>query len=218
MKKIIRFLKSILFPIECLGCGVADQWLCPACFSTIKLNPAERSGFPLSSSKAAVTVLVAADYNQPLLKKLLVTYKYRFVADVAECLGALLIDFLKNIDNNFTLDLVVPVPLASRRRRWRSFNQSALLAQRVSGGAGWPLNLTALIRKSYRHPQVGLPADRRRRNVIGAFAVADGSVVLGKKILLVDDVVTTGSTLAECANVLIAAGAREVWGLVIARG
>lgn len=218
MKKFIEFFAALLFPIQCVGCGVADQWLCARCAQTIRLNGFEPVRFRLHGSQRTIGVLVAADYSQPLLQRLLSTYKYRFVIDLGDQLGDLLVDFLKAAAGLPAVDLVVPVPLASRRLRWRSFNQSAILAHRVGTALNWPVDTAVLVRHRYRRPQVGLNAQRRWQNVQQAFQVVDSAAVNGKRVLLVDDVVTTGATLTECATVLLAAGAREVWGLVVARG
>ena len=218
MKKFIEFLSSLLFPIQCVGCRAADQWLCARCAQPVRLNSFEPVRFRPSGSQLTIKVLVAADYSQPLLQRLLSTYKYRFVVDLGDRLGDLLVDFLKTAKGLPAIDLVAPVPLASRRLRWRSFNQSEILARRVGQAFSWPVDPGLLVRHHYRHPQVGLDAQRRRQNVRHAFRVADPASVRGKRVLLVDDVVTTGSTLTECAAGLWAAGAREVWGLVIAHG
>ena len=218
MKKIIEFLSALLFPVRCIGCDADGEWLCATCRQRLQCKRFKCSYLRAARSQAAVPLLVAASYHQPLLQQLLQVFKYRFVADVADILGGLLVSYLKTADRGLNFDLIIPVPLASRRLRWRSFNQSALLAQRVSQSFGWPINGATLVRQRYSRPQVGLDARHRVRNVRQAFGVNNAAAVRGKRVLLLDDVVTTGSTLAECATALRAAGVREVWALVIARG
>jgi ComF family protein len=114
-------------------------------------------------------------------------------------------------------DCVVPVPLHPRRERARGFNQARELARRL----GLPV-VDALLRAKYTVPQVDLPADRRHANVQGAFRLdrplfGRAARVKGLRVVVVDDVSTTGSTLDECAAVLKSAGAAEVWGLTAAR-
>lgn len=121
-----------------------------------------------------------------------------------------------------SVDLVVPVPLHPWRRLTRGFNQ----AGRVARALGPPVS-QPLARLRWRHAQAGLPAEARRRNVRGAISLrpcltdrgqaALRASVEGARVLLVDDVVTTGGTLSACAQVLREAGAREVRGAVIAR-
>ncbi len=115
------------------------------------------------------------------------------------------------------VDMVVPVPLYRRRLWWRGFNQAALLAGAVARRLGRPLELRNLVRLRPTTPQTSQSHDDRRRNVRGAFSVKHPGRIRGKRLLLVDDVMTTGATLDECARTLIAAGARRVEALALAR-
>ena len=111
-------------------------------------------------------------------------------------------------------DLVVPVPLHPRRLKARGFNQAWLLAQAFPEA---PLAREALVRRRHTVPQVGLNPRQRLDNVKDAFAVPDPALVQGKKVLLVDDLFTTGATARECARVLRRAGAPRVEVLTVAR-
>ncbi len=111
-------------------------------------------------------------------------------------------------------DLLAPVPLHPKRIKDRGFNQSLLLARAFPGT---PVARAALIRTRSTPPQVGLNPKERQDNVKGAFAVTDPARVQGKGVLLIDDVYTTGSTVKECARVLLKAGARRVEVLTVAR-
>ena len=113
-------------------------------------------------------------------------------------------------------DVVVPVPLHPGRLRSRGFNQSLLLARRVSGLIGVRLDYLSLKRTRPTRPQVNLNSRERRENVKGAFEVKKPDAFKGKKVLLVDDVLTTGSTVRECARVAKGSGA-EVFVLTLAR-
>ncbi|MGO8761930.1 MAG: ComF family protein [Desulfobaccales bacterium] len=111
-------------------------------------------------------------------------------------------------------DLLVPVPLHPKRIKHRGFNQVLLLAQAFPEAA---LAREAVVRTRHTAPQVGLNPKERRDNVKGAFAVPDPGLVKGKSVLLIDDLLTTGSTVKECARVLRRAGARQVEVLTVAR-
>ena len=111
-------------------------------------------------------------------------------------------------------DLLAPVPLHPKRIKNRGFNQSLLLAQTFPGT---PVAREALIRTRHTAPQVGLNPKERQDNVKGAFSVTDPARVKGKCLLLIDDLYTTGSTVKECARVLLKAGARRVEVLTVAR-
>jgi len=107
-------------------------------------------------------------------------------------------------------DVVIPVPLHRARLRWRGFNQAALLGTTVARMLNCPIDVAALIRTSATTPQTWRDHDQRRRNVRRAFAVARPDRVVNRRVLVVDDVMTTAATADECARTLLAAGARRV--------
>jgi ComF family protein len=111
-------------------------------------------------------------------------------------------------------DFLAPVPLHPKRIKHRGFNQSLLLAQGFPGAA---VAREALVRTRHTPPQVGLNPKERQDNVKGAFAVTDPARLKGQSVLLIDDLYTTGSTVKECARVLLKAGARRVEVLTVAR-
>ena len=111
-------------------------------------------------------------------------------------------------------DLIVPIPLHPRRRRRRGYNQSELLAAPLARALGLPMNPRALQRVRHTAPQVGLGPEERHANVRGAFAAADAG---GRRVLLIDDVLTTGATMRAAAEALLAAGAASVSAYCLAR-
>lgn len=111
-------------------------------------------------------------------------------------------------------DLLVPIPLHSRRLRWRGFNQAILLARTFPD---LPLGLDTLVRRRPTLPQIKLSPQERQTNVKGAFAVPVPSAIKDKSVLLVDDVYTTGATVKECARALLRAGVAKVEVLTVAR-
>jgi len=215
-----KFFLDLFFPIQCLGCNIEGQWLCQQCLNKIKIN-SENSFHQLDQGQPLDGVWVAADYNQPLLTKVLHNFKYNFVADLGQVLNKLLIRFLvKEIENNkFTKpDLIAAVPLARKRRLWRGFNQAEILAKDLAQKFDWDLDLDLIVRQYHTQPQVGLKANERLVNVKGIFKINNPQKLVNKEILLIDDVITTGATMQECAKALKVAGAKKVWGLVIAKG
>jgi ComF family protein len=137
---------------------------------------------------------------------------------LAEPLGLLLAHTYQAY--NLRADIITPVPLHHTRQQERGFNQSRLLAQICTERLGIPLQDTLLIRSRPTMAQVHLPASQRQQNVAGAFHCSptlSNGALRGRRLLLIDDVCTTGATLEACAAPLFAAGARTVWGLVLAR-
>jgi ComF family protein len=146
--------------------------------------------------------------------------KYRGARHLAEPLGELLLETFDDIGDDTRIgpsaDVLVPVPLHSSRLAERGYNQSALLAAELSRATGLPVADGPLRRIRPTEPQMALPAERRRANVVGAFAVRSAELV-GARVLLIDDVCTTGSTLEACAAALKAAGTLQVRALTLAR-
>jgi ComF family protein len=116
-----------------------------------------------------------------------------------------------------TVDALVPVPLSAARLRQRGFNQSLMIAQHLAPARSLSLEPGLLERTRDTKQQVRLPARQRQANVAEAFAVPPTADVTGRRLLLVDDVCTTGATLEACAGALLDAGASAVWGVVVAR-
>jgi ComF family protein len=155
-------------------------------------------------------------YDGPLLTAIH-QFKYGSKSFLAGSLGPLLARFAATRVEPSDDLVTIPVPLHPKRLRERGFNQSLLLARHVAQGLRTELDFLALRRVRYTTPQTGLGKEARRRNVSKAFEVRDPGAVKGKRVLLVDDVATTGSTLNECARVLRKAGCKEVSCLVLAR-
>ncbi len=141
--------------------------------------------------------------------------KYQRRADLGATLGGLLALSLE--ERLPDVDLVVPVPLHPKRLVERGFNQAALLATPVARALRAPLSTSVLVRTSFKVAQASLGKGERRENVRGAFRCVAGPRVAGRSIALIDDVVTTGATFDACAEVLRAAGARDVIAVALAR-
>lgn len=163
----------------------------------------------------ACTVYDAAAASDQPLKSVLQQYKYNRDVWLARPLGALLVE--RSPLAAGTYDVMMPVPLHVQRLRWRGFNQAHFLARPLARAAGVALDPYSLQRVRPTRPQVELDEKERRRNVAGAFRVTRPQQIEGRRILLVDDVYTTGATVDECSRVLLRAGAKGVDVLVLAR-
>ena len=143
--------------------------------------------------------------------------KYGSKSFLAEALGPLLARFMESRFRESGDLLTVPVPLHPKRMRERGFNQSLLLARYVARGVSADLDFLSLKRVRYTLPQTRLAKKERQKNVRGAFQLKNREAIEGKTILLVDDVITTGNTLNECARILKKGGAGKVFGVSLAR-
>jgi ComF family protein len=151
------------------------------------------------------------------LRQVVQRFKYGCKVSLGKPLGRLLALGCRDFIQGSHFDLILPVPLHPKRLRWRGFNQSALLARQVSRAYGVPMDPFVLLRTKETLPQTQLSEEERRRNVRGAFELNPQRSVDGKKILLVDDVYTSGATVNECSRMLNRADAEEVTVLTLAR-
>jgi ComF family protein len=142
-------------------------------------------------------------------------FKYRGAVDLDRPLGKLLAAATKEPESTPRPDLLVPVPLHKSRMRERTYNQSLLLAKALGKEWRLPVSARLLVRTRATLPQQGLSAQLRRDNMKGAFALS--SPLAGERILLIDDVLTTGATANECSRVLLEGGAAEVAVAVLGR-
>ncbi|HAA91877.1 MAG TPA: amidophosphoribosyltransferase [Rhodospirillaceae bacterium] len=221
-----RAVLDALLPQRCLCCGdIIDSAgaICSACWSSIDFlsSPGcECCGTPFPYEVAEATLCPACTAQPPsydraraafeyddVSRRLVTQFKYADQTDRAPAFGRMLLRVAEPLLQD--ADLLVPVPLHRWRLIGRRYNQAALLAQAVARSTGTPLALDLLRRRRSTPPQVGKSAAARRRNVAGAFALKPGAEkqLEGNRILLVDDVFTTGATVEECAKVLRRKGA-----------
>jgi ComF family protein len=157
------------------------------------------------------------------LRELIHLLKYEQVRPAADVLGRMLAEAIADLELLFgdNLPFVVPVPLHSRKLRQRGFNQSELIARAAvrltPAERRMQVSSGVLQRCRETQSQIGLSRHQRRENMRGAFAVAKSAEIAGREVLLVDDVLTTGTTVSECARVLRRAGASKVFVATVAR-
>lgn len=218
---------------NCLICGRELKHLnryaiCPWCMSALTFIDEKRSclkcGKPIGDESSyclicqnneryfnrAFAPLVYVGETVALITRL----KFGNQRYLAKYLSAFLADTY--ISNNIDADLIIPIPLHKIRLKERGYNQSELLANNLAERVNVPVNATALVRQKETHAQVGLSSAQRKHNIENAFAVTDKNAVKGKKIVVVDDVLTTGATVSEAAKVLHKAGAAAVFAVVLA--
>lgn len=220
-------LQSLLFPPTCLLCGAlgdGDRDLCGGCLRDLPLNTpsCRRCALPLGAATVAPcgdcqrrppafdAARAAYLYDYPL-DYLIKALKYQGRLSVARLLGEVLAETLADEPRP---DCIIPIPLHPSRLRQRGFNQSVELARPVARRLGVPVVVDCLRRLRPTLPQVGQDARERRANLRGAFGVHGAPP---PRVALLDDVVTTGSTVDEAARTLRAAGVEEIWVWAVAR-
>ena len=199
----------------CGDCGpLIPTTRCPGCGLRLTTDNA-RCGACLAHPLPLMRCHCAVDYRAPW-DQLIVHFKYHGAVDLAAALGAHLAEAVPAADAA-TVDLVLPMPLSKQRLAQRGYNQAWEIARRVARRHRREADAQALQRPLDRDPQAGLDRAERRRNLRGVFAVPQPQRVAGRHVALVDDVMTTGATLAEAAQALHDAGAASVQAWVLAR-
>ncbi|NIM95705.1 MAG: ComF family protein [Anaerolineales bacterium] len=217
---------DLIYPPICVGCNQPGEIWCSDCHGCIQVfrepmclrcgRPSHHSlvqcrycrGFP-----STLKVRSYAKYEGSLLRALL-HLKYQPNQDLANIMGHWLADVFQR--TGWSGSILVAVPLGKHRIRQRGYNQAGLIADGLADVLGLENSRTALRRIRETRSQVGLDPTARFQNVLDAF-VADEHVVRGQEIILIDDLMTTGSTLSACTFALEDAGAKRVYGLTVAR-
>jgi len=202
--KIFKNILAVLFPQKCLGCKKENEILCPNCLLKIS-----RPDTPYLNG-----VHIAANYQDLVLKKALWMLKYQGIKQLAKPLAELIKERMwKKLETGDWL--IVPVPLSKNKLRHRGYNQAELIAKELSDN----VRADILFKKFHTKSQVEVKdKEERLANIIGSFAIKNPEKIKGKKIILIDDVLTTGATMREAKKVLKQAGAKKVIGVVVARG
>lgn len=220
-------LWDALFPPRCVQCGEVGYRLCPRCWSQMALLPetqCRRCAHPLPAPQPSCShcqhtrwlldrVVALRPYRGPW-RRAIQFLKYRRDRGLALLFAQEAIRTLQDL--KWPISCIIPVPLDHHRERERGYNQVDLWARRLARALGWPYRPQALQRVRVTASQVGLSREARWRNVHKAFR-ASPRQVQGCRVLLVDDVLTTGATMNEAAHALLQAGAIAVYGFVLAR-
>lgn len=238
--KIKAFLLELFFPSFCLGCQKEGTYLCEDCKEVLeisefqyclcnknplRLNPNQKKHGKCNkcSDKKLSGLYFALPYKEKsLTRKLIHQFKYQpYLKNLAETLALLIAEHLflsgKNKEEIWQNSILIPIPLDKKKLKSRGYNQAEELAKELSKILKVPVISNNLIKTRVTLPQVELSAEKRGQNLKNAFLVKSPEQIKGKKIFLVDDVYTTGSTMEECSRVLRDAAAKQVWGIVIAR-
>ena len=214
------------FPPACLGCGIEGVNICSDCFAKIELLPSNvcnlcgsftsKSGFcpQCAKQKPTYSGFRAFAFYTGVMRKAVQQLKYHNDLSIGSYLAGLLeITYART---GWDVDMVVPIPIGEVKRKQRGYNQAERLAKPFSRELNFSYDPTALTRIHEISSQVGLDQNARHENVRNAF-VAGSNKVRDKRVLLIDDVFTSGATMQAAANELIFAGADKVFCLTLAK-
>jgi ComF family protein len=237
--KLKEFLLDLFFPKFCLGCQKENTYLCDDCRSLLDiaefdyclcnkkptlLPPQQKSGkCSRCQDKKLSGLYFALPYKEKqLTKKLIYQFKYQpYLKDLAKTLASILIEHFiktnKNTNEIWDNGILVPVPLDKKKIKTRGYNQSEELAKELATILKVPVIVNNLVKIKQTKPQMELSKEEREKNLENAFIIKNPAELAGKKIFLVDDVYTTGSTMEECSKILREIGVKSVWGIAIAR-
>jgi len=231
----MQTVKEYLFPVFCLSCEREGAWICDDCFAMIDITSqlfcplchekTDSGEVCVSCKKKQLPSFLTHHVASTVYKesghigKSIHTLKYDFADDIAIVFEKMIHQWVKKYSQDLPqVDSIIPVPLHKKRYAERGFNQAALLARMLAKETEIPMYEHILIRTKNKPHQARLDREGRLQNVIKAFRVVAPKKMQGKRVLLVDDVYTTGATMQTCAEILLKEGATEVYGWTLARG
>ncbi len=229
-QRITQQLLDIVFPPRCAGCQKSGAVLCATCratFSAVGQQFCRQCGSVLPITglcqhcyphQPRLSGLLAVSSYEGALRTCIHALKYDGNTRLAEPLGEVLAEAYLTF--GMQADAIISVPLHRERQQQRGYNHAHLLAKVCASHIHVPLRDDIIVRHRATSAQVGLKAHERQQNVAGAFDCVDSfkaGPLFGRTLLIIDDVYTTGATLGACAAPLFTAGAKAVWGLVLAR-
>jgi ComF family protein len=204
---IFAAVKDYIFPFFCIDCGLEGEWWCVKCRKN-KIKKICRAEGELKSLTALFNY-----HDSEQVERLIKSFKYGYVSDIA----SLWADVIRESGVKFTDDFtIVPIPLYQKRLRERGYNQAETIGKILAEQTGCRMKQDLLVRTRETKQQARLGLTERLDNIKGAFTVS--SEITLKKVLLVDDVYTSGATMNECVRVLRKAGVEEIHGFVLAHG
>ncbi len=216
IREIVAYFTEILFPSHCLGCNSRNEILCSNCITKISRTEKEIGN----------DIFALFNYHDPIIKKVIWDLKYYKYPYLGKKLGEILYDeLLENISETRSYSLgspiiVIPVPISKNKRKVRGYNQAEKIARgfcNCNNDKIFDLKENIIFKKLETTPQARITnRERRLKNIKGSFKINNNAVVIGKTIILIDDVTTTGGTMHEIMKLLKNAGAKKVIGFAIA--
>lgn len=213
LKKASIFLLQILYPKQCLICGKLEQdTICSKCYNRLKIE-------------AKVEKYNNKDFNKHLyifkyegkMRNLIIDYKFNDKPYLNELFAKIILKNEKICRKIKKYDIIVPVPIHKRRKNERGYNQSELIARKLAKNLNLELVNDSLIKQKNTLPQSTLSKKQREENAKQVYKIQNKPKIENKKVILLDDIYTTGATTKECSKVLRQNGAKEILVLTIAK-
>ena len=226
LRNVGRVALDLVYPPVCGVCGRPGAFVCPGCIDGLPRTQGARCDvcwLPLRSvhcygcaSRPLPLEMLRSPFRyEGDVRHIVRAFKFGGQSSLAPLLGAQLSEAYE--DHRFDVDLIVPVPLTGARKRWRGYDQAKLLAEELGRAQRLPV-AEVLRRRGHSRNQADTPTvEQRWLNVEGVFSIARPDAIRGARVLLVDDVATSGATLSACATELLDSGATAVVGLTVAR-
>lgn len=208
-------LMAVLFPPKCVLCrsilGKDETDLCHDCRTNAPEFVKRRDKLRFVQDFTAVW------YYEDKVRRSLIRYKFRNARSYSGCYGRMVaMRAAQELPED--IDLITWVPIGPKRKRKRGYDQVELITEWVHRELGLPME-RLLVKRRDNSPQSGIrSAEQRRANVLGVYEIQNGDRIAGRNILLLDDIITTGATVSECARVLVGAGAKNVYCAAVAAG
>jgi ComF family protein len=219
---------DLVYPLRCGGCGTYGYILCPECIGSFLPVEGETScpicGMPVGTRRACGRCLgekhlfeegLYGFYYESRLRDAIHSFKFSGRKDVGRYLVSLVKGAIMAFSDKF--DCVAPLPVSEKRLRERGFNQSFILAEEISKMTGKPVYHSVLLKQRETRDQYTLSKDDRKKNIRGAFSLSGDVNLRGRKVLLVDDLYTTGETAREASRILRQGKAESVVFFALAR-
>jgi competence protein ComFC len=215
---LIERILRLLYPAKCMVCETilkeeSAAFLCESCKKDLKRYG---RGFHKAYGLPDIDGLFAAFIYADGIETAIHAFKFKNQPGLSETISLLLFEELNKHGSLPEFDYIVPVPMHPRKKRQRGYNQSELIARQLGEYFDKEVRTDVLIKTRYTRPQSRLKRKERMHNLEGAFSINPDISVEGKRILLVDDVLTTGTTINTCAKILKDMGAVLIYGIVIA--
>ena len=205
MSRIFRFISAAFFPEHCPYCGIPVKVDEPACAECKKQFPKTiNEGFAMGGYPFAAPFSYTGIFANAVK-----SFKFRQRVDCTEKLAKQIAAAVNEAYKDISFDIITCVPMYKKQIKARGYNQSKLLAVKLSKISGIPYK-DLLIKHKENEPQHSLLRRQRRKNVKGVYQALNTGIIKGHNILVIDDIITTGYTLGECCRILTKAGAKKI--------